>query len=64
MNNYSMLKKGADIQSINTVHYFGGKQKEFGRIISGLKIEIEKLKTIRSRYFSNSDQGLIACSHQ
>ena len=51
MNNHSKVVNGIVIQSNNTVHCFEGKQKEFGRVISDLKTEIEKLKTIRSRYF-------------
>ena len=58
MNNQSKV-----IQGNNEVHYFGGKQKEFGRLLSDLKTEFEKFKTIRSRYFRNSDRSLIACSH-
>ena len=64
MNNHFMVKSGITIQSNNAVHSFGGNQKEFGRMISDLKTEIEKLKTIRSRYFWNSDLSLIDCSHR
>ena len=51
MDNQSKIENGIVIQRNNEVRCFGGKHKEFGRIISDLKIEIEKLKTIRSRYF-------------
>jgi len=55
LNYQSKVGNGIVIQSKNSTHYFGGKQKEFEGIISDLKIEIEKLKTIRLRYFWNSD---------
>ena len=63
MNNQLKVENRIVTQSNDVVHCFGGKQKEFGRIISDLKTEIERLKTIRSRYFWNNNQGLIACSH-
>ena len=60
MNNQLKVENSIVVQSNNAVHHYGGQQKEFGRLIKDLKIEIEKLKMIRSRYFSNSYQSLIA----
>lgn len=47
MNNQLKVDNGTVIQI--------GEQREFGRILSNLRTEIEKLKTIRLRFFGNSD---------
>ena len=49
MNIQPKVENGIVIQGNNAVHCFGGKQGDFGRIISDLRAEIEKLKTIKSR---------------
>ena len=64
MNNQLQAENGIVILSNNTVRCLGGKQREFGRILSDLGTEIEKLKKIRSRLLGDSDQSLTTCSHR
>lgn len=47
MNNQSKVENGIVIQSNNAVHCFEGRQGEFGRILTELRTEIEKLETIK-----------------